>query len=210
MVIYDRIFESNRRWVAQKTAEDPDFFTKLARDQTPEVLYIGCADSRIPANEIMGVEPGEVFVHRNVANLVPNLDVNSTAVMLYAVEHLEVKHIVVCGHYGCGGIKAAMQARDLGELNPWLLNIRDVYRLHQAELDAIEDAKQRYDRLVELNVQEQCVNVIKTSFVQKSFLRKGFPSIHGWVYGLENGLLRDLKIDFRAVLSQIQQIYRVR
>jgi len=210
MVIYDRIFESNRRWVAQKTAEDPDFFTKLARDQTPEVLYIGCADSRIPANEIMGVEPGEVFVHRNVANLVPNLDVNSTAVMLYAVEHLEVKHIIVCGHYGCGGIKAAMQARDLGELNPWLLNIRDVYRLHQAELDAIEDAKQRYDRLVELNVQEQCVNVIKTSFVQKSFLRKGFPSIHGWVYGLENGLLRDLKIDFRAVLSQIQQIYRVR
>jgi len=210
MVIYDRIFESNRRWVAQKTAEDPDFFTKLARDQTPEVLYIGCADSRIPANEIMGVEPGEVFVHRNVANLVPNLDVNSTAVMLYAVEHLEVKHIIVCGHYGCGGIKAAMQARDLGELNPWLLNIRDVYRLHQAELDAIEDAKQRYDRLVELNVQEQCVNVIKTSFVQKSFLRKGFPSIHGWVYGLENGLLRDLKNDFRAVLSQIQQIYRVR
>ncbi len=210
MVIYDRIFESNRRWVAQKTAEDPDFFTKLARDQTPEVLYIGCSDSRIPANEIMGVEPGEVFVHRNVANLVPNLDVNSTAVMLYAVEHLEVKHIIVCGHYGCGGIKAAMQARDLGELNPWLLNIRDVYRLHQAELDAIEDAKQRYDRLVELNVQEQCVNVIKTSFVQKSFLRKGFPSIHGWVYGLENGLLRDLKIDFRAVLSQIQQIYRVR
>lgn len=210
MVIYDRIFESNRRWVAQKTAEDPDFFTKLARDQTPEVLYIGCSDSRIPANEIMGVEPGEVFVHRNVANLVPNLDVNSTAVMLYAVEHLEVKHIIVCGHYGCGGIKAAMQARDLGELNPWLLNIRDVYRLHQAEIDAIEDAKQRYDRLVELNVQEQCVNVIKTSFVQKSFLRKGFPSIHGWVYGLENGLLRDLKIDFRAVLSQIQQIYRVR
>ncbi|MCA9687390.1 MAG: carbonic anhydrase [Myxococcales bacterium] len=210
MIIYERIFENNRRWVEQKTEEDPDFFTKLARDQTPEVLYIGCADSRIPANEIMGLEPGEVFVHRNVANLVPNLDVNSTAAMLYAVEHLEVQHIIVCGHYGCGGIKAAMLPRDLGKLNPWLRNIRDVYRLHQDELDAIEDEQQRYDRLAELNVQEQCINVIKTSFVQRSFLRKGFPIVHGWIYNLEDGLLKDLNVDFRGILSQIQKIYRIR
>lgn len=209
MSIYERIFENNRAWVAQKTGADPDFFKRLAREQNPEVLYIGCADSRIPANEIMGLEPGEVFVHRNIANMVPNLDFNSTSVLLYAVVHLQVKHVIVCGHYGCGGIKAAMQPQDLGKLNPWLREIRDVHRTHQAELDAIPDETARYRRLVELNVEEQCVNVIKTSFVQKSYLKNGSPTVHGWVYDLEDGLLKDLKIDFPAILARIQRIYQL-
>jgi carbonic anhydrase len=194
-------------WMASKTAADKEFFEKLAEEQTPEYLYIGCSDSRVPTNEIMGLDAGEVFVHRNIANLVNNVDLSVMAVINYAVRHLGVKHIIVCGHYNCGGVKAAMQPADLGLLNPWLRNIRDVYRLHRQELDAIEDDHARYDRLVELNVQEQCVNVIKTAAVQQSYVEKGYPTVHGWVYDLYTGRLIDLKIDFEGILHNIQEIY---
>ncbi|MBV7532800.1 carbonic anhydrase [Chitinophaga sp. sic0106] len=207
MTDYNQVFENNRKWVASKTATETDFFEKMADSQSPKYLYIGCSDSRVPTNEIMGLEAGEVFVHRNIANLVPNTDLNVMAVINYAVVHLEVKHIVVCGHYNCGGVKAAMQPKDLGILNPWLRNIRDVYRLHMDELNAIPDEHDRYNRLVELNVQEQCINIIKTAAVQKMYTAKGFPTVHGWVYDLKNGMLKDLQIDFEGVLHEIQKIY---
>ncbi|MET3880580.1 carbonic anhydrase [Chitinophaga sp. OAE865] len=207
MTAYKQIFENNKQWIATKKATDEQFFEKMADTQKPTYLYIGCSDSRVPTNEIMGLEAGEVFVHRNIANLVPNIDLNVMSVINYAVVHLEVKHIIVCGHYNCGGVKAAMQAKDLGILNPWLRNIRDVYRLHMDELNAITDEHARYNRLVELNTQEQCINVIKTAAVQKSYVAKGFPTVHGWVYDLKNGALKDLEIDFEGVLHEIQKIY---
>ncbi len=207
--LYQKVFENNKKWVESKTANDPDFFVKLSKEQQPEFLWIGCSDSRVPANEIMGLEPGDVFVHRNIANIVPNTDVNVHSVIQFAVEALQVKHIIVCGHYGCGGIKAALQHQDLGKLNMWLRNIRDVYRLHRDELNAIEDMEARTNRLVELNVQEQCINVIKTSFVQKNFVKNGYPIVHGWVYDLRNGILKDLEIDFDQVLESIREIYRI-
>jgi carbonic anhydrase len=207
MATYEQIFENNRKWLAEKIGQDADFLKKLSKDQHPDYLYIGCSDSRVPANEIMGLEPGEVFVHRNVANLVNNIDLNVMSVIAYAVQHLKVKHIVVCGHYSCGGVKAAMLPKDMGILNPWLRNIRDVYRLHQKELNAITDEHKKYDRLVELNVQEQCVNIIKTAVVQKSYIADGYPTVHGWVFDLQTGLLKDLKIDFIETLHQIQKIY---
>ncbi len=209
MTSYPEIFENNRRWVEKKTSTDKDFFTNLAKDQRPDYLYIGCSDSRVTAEDLMGVTPGEVFVHRNVANLVNNVDLNVMSVINYAVRHLHVKHIIICGHYNCGGVKAAMQPKDFGILNPWLRNIRDVYRIHQAELDAIEDEAARYDRLVELNVQEQAVNIIKTAAVQQSYMQNGYPLVHGWVFGLHNGLLKDLEIDFAAILKSIQKIYNL-
>ncbi|TXD37492.1 carbonic anhydrase [Lujinxingia vulgaris] len=204
---YQRIFELNRRWVEERNAEDPTFFEKLAREQNPDFLFIGCADSRVPASTIMGVEPGEVFVTRNVANLVVNTDLNVASTINYAVDHLKVKHVVVCGHYGCGGVMAAMQSKDLGVLNGWLREIRDVYRLHRTELDAIADEDQRYRRLVELNVREQCLNVIKTAEVQRNFLERGAPTVHGWVYDLSSGLLKDLNINFEDLLSEVREIY---
>ena len=207
MPSYDEVFENNRRWVAEKTDADPNFFNRLAHGQEPDFLFIGCADSRVPANEIMGLIPGEVFVHRNVANLVVNTDINAQSVIEYAVAHLSVKHIVVCGHYGCGGVKAAMQAADLGILNGWLREIRDVYRIHQKELDAIEDEHARYRRLIEINVQEQAINVIKTAVVQKTYLSEGYPEVHGWVYDISDGVLHDLKIPFEGILAKIREIY---
>ncbi len=207
--LYARIFENNRKWVASKLVDDATYFERLAADQNPEVLFIGCADSRVPANEIMGLEPGDVFVHRNVANVVPNIDMNAHAVIQYAVEHLGVRHVVVCGHYGCGGVAAAMKSADLGQLNGWLREIRDVYRIHHEELDAIADEKARYERLVELNVQEQCINVIKTSWLQQSYRRNGYPVVHGWVFSLADGLLRDLHIPFEKILDEIRAIYHL-
>lgn len=207
MTTYQQIFENNQRWVAKKSATVPDFLTQLAADQAPDYLYIGCSDSRVTAEDLMGVAPGEVFVHRNIANLVVNNDLSALSVLEYAVRHLHVKHIVVCGHYGCGGVKYAMQAKDLGLLNPWLRNIRDVYRLHHFELDAIAEPAARYDRLVELNVQEQCINVIKSAVVQQHYLRLQRPLVHGWVFDLKTGLLKDLNLDFEHILRDIQQIY---
>ena len=206
---YEIIFENNKKWVESKLAENPDFFKILSASQTPEYLYIGCSDSRVSAEEMMGLKPGEVFVTRNVANLVNTLDMSATAVIQYAVEHLNVKHIIVCGHYGCGGVKAAMTAQDLGLMNPWLRNIRDVYRLHQTELDAITDEHKRYDRLVELNVQEQCINVIKMAVVQEQYLVDEYPIVHGWVFDLRTGKIIDLEIDFENILKDIQKIYNL-
>lgn len=209
MIPYEQLFENNKKWVKEKAGSDPDFLEKLRRDQSPDYLYIGCSDSRVPANEIMGLEPGEVFVHRNVANLVNNVDLNIISSINYAVQKLDVKHIIVCGHYFCGGVLAAMKAEDLGVLNPWLRTIRDVYRTHQKELDAITNESDRYKRLVELNVQEQCINIIKYAVVQKSYVKKGYPEVHGWVFDLESGLIHDLNIDFRNILRSIQRIYNL-
>lgn len=204
---YQEIFIANKKWVQKKNEEDPDFFAHLAREQNPDYLYIGCSDSRVHANEIMGLEPGQVFVHRNIANMVVNADLNALSVINYGVEYLKVKYIIVCGHYNCGGIMAAMQPKDMGILNPWLRNVRDVYRLHERELDAIENPKDRFNRLVEINVYEQCLNVIKTAEVQKSYLERGYPRVAGWVYDLNEGVLIDLKIDFEKELNRIRKIY---
>jgi carbonic anhydrase len=207
MDLYEQIFENNKSWVAEKVARNKDYFKNLSEGQSPEILYIGCSDSRVTAEEMTGTEPGQMFVHRNVANLIPNNDNNSAAVIEYAVAHLKVKNIVVCGHYFCGGIKAAMQSQDLGILNPWLRNIRDVYRLHKEELNSIADETTRYNRLVELNVLEQCINIIKMAVTQKSYLTTGLPNIHGVVFDVHSGRLIDLNIDFEKELKNIQEIY---
>lgn len=204
---YKTIFENNKQWIEKKLGEDSKFFDKLAEGQSPEYLYIGCSDSRATAEELMGLKPGEVFVHRNIANIVNTLDMSSTSVIQYAVEHLKVKHIIVCGHYGCGGVKAAMTPQDLGLLNPWLRTIRDVYRLHKEELDAIKDEHKRYNRLIELDVQEQCINVIKMACVQERYILEQYPIVHGWVFDLKTGKLIDLEIDFDNILKDIQKIY---
>ena len=209
MISYDNIFENNLRWVAEKQATDADFFKKLAEDQNPDYLYIGCSDSRVTAEDMMGAKPGEIFVHRNIGNLVVSIDLNVMSVINYAVKFLNVKHIIVCGHYHCGGVRAAMSQQDLGILNPWLRNIRDVYRLHKDELNAIPDDHARYDRLVELNVKEQCINVIKTAAVQQQFIRTGHPIVHGWVMDIHSGKLIDLQIDFEKELKGIQEISRL-
>jgi carbonic anhydrase len=207
MLEYDQIFENNRQWLEEKKRTNKEFFEQLSKGQNPEYLFIGCSDSRVTAEELMGAQPGDVFVHRNIANLVPNNDNNSASVIEYAITALKVKRIVICGHYFCGGVKAAMESRDLGILNPWLRNIRDVYRLHKRELNAIEIENDRYKRLVELNVQEQCVNVIKMAVWQKHYLTDGYPVVHGWVFDVETGKLIDLKIDFIEVMKSIQEIY---
>jgi carbonic anhydrase len=207
MTTYKEIFENNKQWVKEKLAADSNYFDKLAEGQDPDFLYIGCSDSRVTAEELMGMKPGEVFVHRNIANIVGNNDLNVMSVINYAVDQLKVKHIVVCGHYYCGGVKAAMQSRDMGILNPWLRNIRDVYRLHHAELKVIDTEDAKYRRLIELNVQEQCLNVIKTAAVQRQYLSSGFPIVHGWVFDIKTGKLIDLNIPFEQRLKEIQEVY---
>ncbi|CAA9958999.1 hypothetical protein CFE70_002518 [Pyrenophora teres f. teres 0-1] len=210
---HDRIFENNKKWAEEMKAKKPEFFSDLSAGQAPEYLWIGCSDSRIPAEAITGLQPGEMFIHRNIANLVCNIDLNVMSVVNYAVRHLKVKHIIVCGHYGCGGVKAAMTPKDMGLLNPWLRNIRDVYRLHQKEIDDVvasggtEDDK--YNKLVELNVYEQCRNIIKTAAVQQCWAENEFPVVHGWVFGFEDGLLKDLKFDHEGQLRDIQKIYNL-
>lgn len=205
--MFDRLFENNQRWIAEKIAGDPDYFKKLAQGQHPEFLYIGCSDSRVTAEDLMGVQPGEVFIHRNVANLVVSTDNNLNAVVQYAVEYLKVKHIIVCGHYECGGVKAALNPSDMGQLNSWLQTLRDVYRFHQQELDSLTDAQARFDRLVELNVHEQCINIVKIDHVQRSWYKTGFPQIHGWVFDVRSGLLRDLNINMIEEFAAIRKIY---
>ncbi|OBX26341.1 carbonic anhydrase [Gelidibacter algens] len=204
----DRVFENNKVWIKEKLSTNPGYFKDLGKGQNPELLFIGCSDSRVTAEELMGLGPGEVFVHRNIANMVISIDLNVMSVVNYAVNNLKVKHVVVCGHYACGGVKAAMQSADLGILNPWLRNIRDVYRIHRNELNAIADEEKRYDRLVELNVQEQCVNLIKTAAVQKANRDRGLI-VHGWVFDVHTGKLIDLKIDFEKYLNDIMEIYHL-
>ncbi|MDP1620763.1 MAG: carbonic anhydrase [Bacteroidales bacterium] len=204
---YVQIFENNKAWVQSKLAVDKQFFRNLAKDQKPHYLYIGCSDSRVPANVMMGLDEGEVFVHRNVANLVVGADNNINAVIQFGVEFLKIQHIIVCGHYDCGGVKAAMHPTDMGQLNSWLQHIRDVYRIHQKELDGIEDSHRKYDRLVELNVIEQCVNIAKIDHVQRKWFKTGYPKIHAWVYDLHNGLLKELDMNLEAYFSSIRKIY---
>jgi carbonic anhydrase len=188
---YEVLLKGNRDWAAALIAEDPGYFDRLSHLQTPEFLWIGCSDSRVPANQITGTEPGEIFVHRNVANLVINTDVNLLSVLDYAVNHLKVRHIIVCGHYGCGGIKAAITNHDFKfVLNMWLRNIKDVYRIHREELDAITDDESKANRLTELNVKEQVFNLAKTSIVQRAWKTERRPDLHGWVYGLKDGLIK--------------------
>ena len=203
-----KIFETNKDWVDTQLNRDPNYFKELSEGQSPELLYIGCSDSRVTAEELIGAKPGDAFVHRNIANMVSNLDLSAMSVINYAVAHLKVNHIVVCGHYYCGGVKAAMDSQDLGILNPWLRNIRDVYRIHRDELNAIEDEEAKYKRLVELNVQEQCVNVLKTAEVQLAYKSRGL-TVHGWVFDIHSGKLIDLEIDFEKALEGITEIYRL-
>ncbi|KIA94051.1 carbonate dehydratase [Pedobacter kyungheensis] len=202
------VFKNNEKWIAEKLSINPDYFSDLAKGQSPEFLYIGCSDSRVTAEDLMGIQPGQAFVHRNIANLVNNVDLSVMTVLNYAVRHLKVNHIVVCGHYNCGGVKAAMQPADLGILNPWLRNIRDVYRLHKDELNAIADEDARYNRLVELNVQEQCVNLLKTAAVQEAIVHRDL-TVQGWVFDIRTGRLIDLKIDFEKILKDITEIYKL-
>lgn len=204
----DNVFQNNEQWVKDKIAVNPKYFDELGEGQNPDLLFIGCSDSRVTAEELMGLGPGEAFVHRNIANMVIGTDLNAMSVVEYAVVHLQVNHIVVCGHYACGGVKAAMQSVDLGVLNPWLRNIRDVYRIHKKELNTIVSEDEKYDRLVELNVQEQCVNLMKTAAVQKAYRERGLI-IHGWVFDVHTGKLIDLKIDFDIILENIREIYHL-
>ena len=207
MSLYNEVFDNNQKWIDEKQANNSEFFAHLATGQSPEILYIGCSDSRVTAEHMTGSEPGDMFVHRNVANLVPSNDLSSDSVIEYAVDHLKVKHVVVCGHYFCGGVKAAMTQADLGLLNPWIRNIRDVYRLHAAELDAIADEDARYNRLVELNAIEQCVNVMKKPVWQKHHNAGNGPSVHAWVFDIQSGKLIDLDFDYEAKYKEMHSNY---
>jgi carbonic anhydrase len=202
MKSYETLLLENKAWAAEQIGRDSEFFTRLADIQTPEFLWIGCSDSRVPANEITNTQPGEIFVHRNIANLVVNTDLNMLSVLQYAVEVLKVGHVIVCGHYGCGGIKAAMENKDLGLIDNWLINIKETYRLHQDELDRISNVSDRADHLAELNVREQVKNLAKTSIIQQAWLSEKRPVLHGWIYGLTDGILHNLvKIDANSVVD---------
>ena len=189
MYSYQKLLEENKNWAADQVARDPEYFSRFVDIQQPEFMWIGCSDSRVPANELTGSQPGEIFVHRNVANMVVHTDLNMLSVLQYAVEVLKVKHIIVCGHYGCGGVRAAMTQTSLGLINKWLRNIKDVYRIHREEVDAIEDETKRSNRLVELNVREQVMNLAKTSIVQAAWKSENRPDLHGWVYDLHDGVI---------------------
>ena len=199
---YEKLLLQNKAWSEEKIQQDKDFFSRLAGQQKPKFLWIGCSDSRVPANEVTGTDPGEIFVHRNIANMVVHTDLNLLSVLQYAVQVLEVEHIIVCGHYGCGGIEAALSNKSFGLINKWLRNIKEVYKMYQDELDAIDTHIGKVDRLVELNVMEQCQDLIKTSIVQKAWKYRQAPEIHGWAYGLKDGLVKELttiKPDFDAI-----------
>jgi carbonic anhydrase len=192
MNVIDKLLLENKAWASEKTSDDPGFFRRLSEIQTPDFLWIGCSDSRVPANEITGTQPGEIFVHRNVANMVVHTDLNLLTVLEYAIKHLKIKHVIVCGHYGCGGVEAAISKQDLGVINKWLMNIKEVYRIHKVELEEIKDKKKLLRRLVELNVMEQVMNLAKTSIIQNCWKEEQRPILHGWVYGLDDGLIKTL------------------
>ncbi|WP_258105141.1 carbonate dehydratase [Marinoscillum sp. MHG1-6] len=205
--LHKELLSGNEVWVRNTLKVKPDFFEKLAEAQHPQFLWIGCSDSRVPATEITNTVPGSIFVHRNIANMVVHTDTNLLSVVNYAVEVLKVKHIIVCGHYGCGGVKAAMTNGDYGYLNNWLLHIKDVYRLHEKELDGIADEGERFDRFVELNVQEQVRDLAKVSFIQDKWKSGEFPHIHGWVYSLKDGLIKDLGVAINSSES-LENVYK--
>lgn len=205
---YKQLKENNKKWVEEQLASDPEFFDKLANGQQPPVLWIGCADSRVPANQIIGAQPGEVFVHRNIANMVVHSDMNMLSVLDYAVNALKVKHVIVCGHYGCGGVQAAMGHQSIGLIDNWVRHIKDVYRMNRAELDKIEDEKERFDRFVEINVKEQVFDLAKTSIVQNAWHNDQELHLHGWVYGVGSGIIKDLEVNVSND-SQLDEVYQL-
>lgn len=205
----ERLFDNNKKWREGKKLLDPDYFDKTSKGQHPQYLWIGCSDSRVPAEEITGLAPGEMFVHRNIANMVVSNDVSALSVIQYAVEHLKVKDIIVCGHYGCGGVRAAMANQHLGLLDNWLRNIRDVCRIHHDELLKIDDSEERLNRMIELNTIEQCINIFKIGLVQRHQAKYGFPRIHGLVYNLGNGQLKELDINFKDYVKKYSSIYKL-
>lgn len=205
---YKQLLENNKEWVKQKLNEDPQFFENLANGQKPPLLWIGCADSRVPANQIIGAPPGEVFVHRNIANMVIHSDMNMLSVLDYAVNVLKVKHVIVCGHYGCGGVQAAMGNQSIGLIDNWIRHIKNIYRLHKAELDAIPDEKQRLDRFVELNVVEQVGDLAKTSIVQNAWKNNAELQLHGWVYGIGSGIIKDLEVTMKGE-QELEEVYQL-
>ncbi|WP_343306386.1 carbonic anhydrase [Chitinophaga niabensis] len=192
MDVFEQLLANNKVWAANKVAADKDFFKRLQNQQSPKFLWIGCSDSRVPANEITNTEPGEIFVHRNVANMVVATDMNLLTVLEYAVKVLKVEHVLVVGHYGCGGVKAALTNQNFGIINPWLKHIKDVYRFHRDEIDALDSEDKRVDRLIELNVQEQVMNLAKTITIQEAWAKEQRPTLHGWVYGIKDGLINPL------------------
>ncbi|MGB7786980.1 MAG: carbonate dehydratase [Salinimicrobium sp.] len=206
--LYEQLIENNKKWVESKLELDPEFFTKLANGQKPPLLWIGCADSRVPANEIIGAQPGEVFVHRNIANMVVHSDMNMLSVLDYAVNVLKVKHVIVCGHYGCGGIQAAMTNNSIGLIDNWIRHIKNIYRLHKNELDAIENEQERFDRFVELNVKEQVFDLAKTSIVQAAWKNGQELYLHGWAYGVASGIIKDLDVNVSSE-SQLDEVYQL-
>jgi len=208
MRILNNLFANNRKWAENIKKSDPEFFTKLSRQQTPEYLWIGCSDSRVPSNQIVDLLPGEIFVHRNIANVVIHTDLNCLSVIQYAVEVLKVKHIIVCGHYGCGGIRAALEKRSSGLIDNWLRHIKDVYRYHRETLDALNDEKEKLNRLCELNVIEQVANVCHTSIVQNAWNSGLELTVHGWIYSIEDGILKDLDTCI-AGICEISETYKV-
>lgn len=202
------IFDHNQEWIEEQLKNDPEYFSKLSKRQTPKYLFIGCSDSRVSTEALMFAKPGDVFIHRNIANIIPSNDLNVLSVINYAVNHIKVKHIVVCGHYGCGGVQTAITATDAGILNPWMGYIRDVYRLHKKELNAITSLTKKTDRLVELNVLEQCINLVKTRDVQQALLEKRIE-IHGWVFDMRTGKLIDLEFNTKKVAKEVLDIYNI-
>jgi carbonic anhydrase len=205
--IYQDIFENNKQWVKGKLDQDPNYFSKLAKGQKPPILWIGCSDSRVPANEITGTEPGEIFVHRNIANMVVHTDMSMLSVLDYSVNVLGVSHVIVCGHYGCGGVNAALDNKQVGIIDNWLRHIKDVYRLHKDEIDSIPTLEARQRRMVELNVQEQVFDLTKTSIVQNAWAREQFLQVHGLVYDISNGILKDLDVTV-GDNSEIDAVYK--
>lgn len=204
----EHLFEKNRKWAESIKKSDPEFFNKLSKQQKPEYLWIGCSDSRVPANQIVDLLPGEIFVHRNIANVVVHTDLNCLSVIQYAVEVLEVKHIIVCGHYGCGGVKAALENKEHGLIDNWLRHIKDIYRIHQNKFSNIVDEKSRIDLLCELNVIEQVANVCNTTIVQNAWKLKKELTVHGWIYSIENGLLKDLNVSISDI-NHLDPLYKI-
>ncbi len=205
---YNKLKENNKEWVENQLAQDPEYFEKLSKGQKPPLLWIGCADSRVPANQIIGAQPGEVFVHRNIANMVVHTDMNMLSVLDYAVNALKVKHVIVCGHYGCGGVEAAMKNNSIGIIDNWIRHIKDVYRFHNEELSSIADENERFNRLVELNVKEQVFDLAKTSIVQNAWHNEQELNLHGWVYGLDSGIIKDLDVNVSND-SQLEKVYQL-
>lgn len=208
MDMYQSLLDGNRAWVKEKNEQDPGFFERLSKGQSPQVLWIGCSDSRVPANEVTRTKPGDIFVHRNIANMVIHSDMNLLSVLDYAVNALKVRHVIVCGHYGCGGVKAAMGNSQNGIVDNWLRHIKDVYRLHAEELDGIEDDERRFDRLVELNIMEQVFDLSKTSIIQNAWKDRNQPMVHGWVYDIRNGLIKDLGVSLGNA-AELPSIYQI-